>query len=41
MDESFGMWYNRINPHDYGLHVKQYWKADTTAMVVWGFKMRI
>ena len=33
MDESFDMWYNCKNPHDYGLDFEQWWEKDTTAMV--------
>ena len=33
MDETFDMWYNRKNPHDYGADFEKYWEADVTAMV--------
>lgn len=33
MDESFDMWYNRKNPHDYGLDFESCWAEDTAEMV--------
>ena len=33
MDETFDMWYNRKNPHDYGCDFHDWWERDTTAMV--------
>lgn len=33
MDETFDMWYNRKNPHDYGLDFESCWEADTAEMV--------
>ena len=33
MDETFDMWYNRKNPHDYGCDFEKCWEADVTAMV--------
>lgn len=33
MDETFDMWYNRKNPHDYGVDFNDWWERDTTAMV--------
>ena len=33
MDETFDMWYNRKNPHDYGCDFHEWWEKDTTAMV--------
>ncbi|MBQ6362433.1 MAG: DUF4982 domain-containing protein [Lachnospiraceae bacterium] len=33
MDETFDMWYNRKNPHDYGVDFNEWWERDTAAMV--------
>ena len=33
MDETFDMWYNRKNPHDYGADFTEWWERDTAAMV--------
>ena len=33
MDETFDMWYNRKNPHDYGADFSDWWDKDTAAMV--------
>ena len=33
MDETFDMWYNRKNPHDYGCDFEKCWESDVTAMV--------
>lgn len=33
MDESFDMWYNRKNPHDYGCDFPEWWERDLTAMI--------
>ncbi len=33
MDETFDMWYNRKNPHDYGCDFEAWWDKDVTAMV--------
>lgn len=33
MDETFDMWYNRKNPHDYGNDFEKCWESDTAAMV--------
>ena len=33
MDETFDMWYNRKNPHDYGADFEEWWEKDTAAMV--------
>ena len=33
MDETFDMWYNRKNPHDYGVDFNDWWERDTAAMV--------
>ena len=33
MDETFDMWYNRKNPHDYGCDFEKCWESDLTAMV--------
>ena len=33
MDETFDMWYNRKNTHDYGVDFNDWWEKDTTAMV--------
>ena len=33
MDETFDMWYNRKNPHDYGCDWADWWERDTAAMV--------
>ncbi|MBR2540451.1 MAG: DUF4982 domain-containing protein [Mogibacterium sp.] len=33
MDETFDMWYNRKNLHDYGADFEEWWEKDTTAMV--------
>ena len=37
MDETFDMWYNRKNPHDYGVDFEKCWEADVTAMVARDF----
>ncbi len=33
MDESFDMWYNRKNPHDYGCDFEQWWEKDAAESV--------
>ena len=33
MDETFDMWYNRKNLHDYGADFEEWWEKDTAAMV--------
>ena len=33
MDETFDMWYNRKNPHDYGCDFERCWESDVTSMV--------
>lgn len=33
MDETFDMWYVRKSKYDYGLDFKEWWKADTKAMI--------
>ena len=33
MDETFDMWYNRKNPHDYGCDFEKCWESDVTSMV--------
>ena len=33
MDETFDMWYNRKNPHDYGCDFEEWYERDTAAMV--------
>ena len=33
MDETFDMWYNRKNPHDYGCDFAEWYERDTAAMV--------